>query len=179
MNPAPTGLGPAQGFGPVGVNTPNPAFVRDDTPTPADPTTAYPEVALVPVKDARQLVQVVPVDGTVVLDGNGEGVVDAAGAGVLDGTAPVLYAATTRKNRALMERCCERGAHRAHRHQPETSNVGAQRPTPRHPLRADQIPPSTTPKTGVKRCSTCSRSGLGGRTVVQTGASGRHATATR
>ncbi len=109
VNPAPTGLGPAQGFGPVGVNTPDPAFLRDDSPTPADPTTTYPEVALVPVKDARQLVQVVPVDGTVVLDGNGDGIVDSADAGVLDGTAPVVYAATTRTDRSLMNKVLRAG----------------------------------------------------------------------
>ncbi|MET0275871.1 MAG: hypothetical protein ABW211_03380, partial [Acidimicrobiia bacterium] len=109
VDPAPAGLGAAQGFGPVGVNQPDPAQLQVDTPTPAEPSTTYPELALVPVKHARQLVQVVPVVGTVVLDGSGDGIVDAATAGVIDGTAPILYAATTRTDPKLVKQVLAHG----------------------------------------------------------------------
>ncbi|MET0920670.1 MAG: alpha-(1-_3)-arabinofuranosyltransferase family protein, partial [Acidimicrobiia bacterium] len=109
VDPAPAGLGAAQGFGPVGVNQPDPAQLQADTPTPAEPSTTYPEIALVPVKHARQLVQVVPVVGTVVLDGSGDGIVDAATAGVIDGTAPILYAATTRTDPKLVKQVLAHG----------------------------------------------------------------------
>ncbi len=109
MTKAP-GLGTPEGFGPVGVNQPDPAYARDDQPTPADPTATYPPVAVVPVKDAPGLVQVVPVSDTVVLDGDGDGIVDAAAAGLVDGRAPVLEAAATAAHPELVDKVLNAGA---------------------------------------------------------------------
>jgi hypothetical protein len=102
VEPSAEGLGDPLGFGPVGVNEPDPRFVDGETPRPADPAARYPALALVPVEQPRELVQVVPVAGTVVLDGSGDGIVDAASGGVIDGSAPVLYAATTRTDPKLL-----------------------------------------------------------------------------
>jgi hypothetical protein len=49
-------------------------------------------------------VQRAPVGGTVILDGNGDGLVDAAGAGVIDGQAPVVYAASLAGDRSMLDR---------------------------------------------------------------------------
>lgn len=97
------GLGPPQGFGPVGVNEPDPTHQRDDQPVPADPTATYPAVALVPVVDAPGLVTTAPLASTVLLDGSGDGLIDAAASGLVDGRAPVLYAGTTADHPELLE----------------------------------------------------------------------------
>ncbi|MET0728250.1 MAG: alpha-(1-_3)-arabinofuranosyltransferase family protein [Acidimicrobiales bacterium] len=110
LEESPVGLGPPEGFGPVGVNEPDPAHTRDDQPRPDDPTATYPALGLVPVEDAPGLVQQVPVASTVVLDGSGSGLVDAAGAGLIDGLAPVLYAATAAEDGELLDAVLTDGA---------------------------------------------------------------------
>ncbi|HEU5306218.1 MAG TPA: hypothetical protein VFW97_02740, partial [Acidimicrobiia bacterium] len=110
VDPAPAGLERPVGFGPVGVNHPDPAYARDDEPKPADPNRTYPALALVPVTKSRGLVQMVPVSNTVVLDGNADGIVDAAAGGVIDGTAPVLYAATAASDPTALRRALDAGA---------------------------------------------------------------------
>jgi hypothetical protein len=110
VDPPPPGLGSPVGFGPVGVNRPDPAYARDDEPKPADPDATYPALALVPVTKSRGLVQMVPVSNTVVLDGNADGIVDAAAGGAIDGTAPVLYAATAASDPTSLQRALDAGA---------------------------------------------------------------------
>jgi Alpha-(1->3)-arabinofuranosyltransferase len=110
VEPSPPGLDSPVGFGPVGINEPDPAYARADEPKPADPTKTYPALALVGVKKSRGLVQMVPVSNTVVLDGNGDGIVDAAAGGAIDGTAPVLYAATAASDPAPLDHALDAGA---------------------------------------------------------------------
>jgi hypothetical protein len=110
VDPAPKGLDSPIGFGPVGVNRPDPAYARDDEPKPANPNETYPALALVPVTKSRGLVQMVPVSNTVVLDGNADGIVDAAAGGVIDGKAPVLYAATAASDPTSLQHALDAGA---------------------------------------------------------------------
>jgi hypothetical protein len=104
------GLGQPVGFGPVGVNRPDPAHRRDDEPKPDDPNATYPALGLVPVQRSTGLVQLVPVSQTVVLDGDAEGIVDAAAAGVIDGRSPVLEAAATIGHPSLLDDVLGQGA---------------------------------------------------------------------
>lgn len=77
-SPVPEGLRPPHTFGPPGGDG-----SRPDVPS----------VALFDVVDARAIVRTAPVEGPVVLAGDGDGVVDAASAGLIDGTALLLPAA--------------------------------------------------------------------------------------
>jgi arabinofuranan 3-O-arabinosyltransferase len=95
LDPLPAGLEPPAAFGP---------------PVALASAPAVPSVAVVRVQDPPSLVEAVPASGTVLLDGDGDGLVDAAGAGALDGRAPILYAATTSEDKTLLQQVVRDGA---------------------------------------------------------------------
>jgi arabinofuranan 3-O-arabinosyltransferase len=70
---------------------------------------SLPSVALFDVDDPLPIVRTAPVDGPIVLAGDGDGVVDAAAAGLLDGRALVLYG-TALDDRGL-DGALDAGAH--------------------------------------------------------------------
>ena len=53
-----------------------------------------PKLAVVPVKDAPNIIRAAPLSHTVILSGDGSGLVDASGAGLLTGHEVVLYSAS-------------------------------------------------------------------------------------
>ncbi len=96
LDPLPVGLEPPVAFGP-------PVAL-------ASGATSVPSLEVVRVQDPPSLVEALPASGTVLLDGDGDGLVDAAGAGALDGRAPILYAATTSDDALLLRRVVRDGA---------------------------------------------------------------------
>ena len=94
LEPLPAGLDPPVPFGPLVTSG----------------ATSVPSLEVVRVQDPPSLVQAFPVQGSVLLDGDADGLVDAAGAGVLDGRSPVLYAASTAGNPRLLRQVVRDGA---------------------------------------------------------------------
>lgn len=94
VDPLALGLeGPAT-FGEPTVNAGDPeldALVPSDlSGTGVDRSTPLPPVVVAGVSGTRPVVRVAPIAGSVVLEGDGDGIVDAAAAGLIDGRAMVL-----------------------------------------------------------------------------------------
>ena len=119
------------------------------------------------------LVEALPVSGTVVLDGDGDGIVDAAAAGAVDGRAPVLYAATTSET----QRSCGESCDGARIVLTDTNRRRVRRwrtiiDTTGITLRADQDPADADGGLGGEAPSTCSptRAPTGRRSCAKRGA---------
>jgi arabinofuranan 3-O-arabinosyltransferase len=91
-DPLAPGLNAPEGFGPVRENRASSQFPPDalDASLASDPDP--PPVALLPVKDAVDIVRASPAARPVVMAGSGDGIVDSAAAGLVDGRGVVLLA---------------------------------------------------------------------------------------
>jgi len=92
----PAGLGDPRGFGDPVVNRGDPeldSIYPSDLDRPgagADRDAALVPVVPLEVQDSVGIVRVAPVEGSVVVDGDADGIVDAASAGLIDGRSIVL-----------------------------------------------------------------------------------------
>lgn len=96
VDPRAPGLGDPTTFGtPVTTvvgGALDPLVPSDLDPAAPDRGEALPPVAVLPVDDPQTIVRVASGQGTIVLDGDGDGIVDAAAAGIVDGRTLVLGA---------------------------------------------------------------------------------------
>lgn len=90
------GFGEPVSFGPPIADPPGgrldpllPSDLRDDA---FDRRTGRAPVTVLPLEDPRPVVHVAPLDGSILLDGDADGIVDAASAGIVDGRTSVLLA---------------------------------------------------------------------------------------
>ncbi|NLD75932.1 MAG: DUF3367 domain-containing protein, partial [Acidimicrobiales bacterium] len=91
-----SGLSFVEGFGPGARNTPRPDLpMVDETELQTPPELADPpEVGLLEVDDAEQIVRTSPLSDTVVVAGDGAALVDSAAAGLLTGHESLVYSAS-------------------------------------------------------------------------------------
>jgi len=109
--PRPEGLGPPEAFGPALPNVPTAVPFLDEVELRTRPSSAWPApIVLFPVVGSPEIVSAAPVQGPVILSGDGEGILDAAAAGVLDGDELVVYSASFAGNRTGLRRELARDA---------------------------------------------------------------------
>ncbi|MEZ5169424.1 MAG: alpha-(1-_3)-arabinofuranosyltransferase family protein [Acidimicrobiia bacterium] len=106
LNPPPPGLGDPLAFGEPTPNVPVAYLPLLDETELAIPWDAPdpPPVAVFPVENPRPMVRSAPVDGAMVLAGDGDGIVDAATAGLIGDDQLILYAATLADDAETLER---------------------------------------------------------------------------
>lgn len=93
-DPLAPGLHTPKEFGPSAPNRADPTLTDADNEARADTLPDPPEVAVIAVDGAPNIVSTASPRDPVVLAGDGEGIVDAAAAGLLEGRELVLYDAT-------------------------------------------------------------------------------------
>ncbi|HEY4377623.1 MAG TPA: alpha-(1-_3)-arabinofuranosyltransferase family protein, partial [Acidimicrobiales bacterium] len=106
------GLGQPQGFGGTAPNVPRAKLPLEDETELATPPSLPnpPQVAILPVKGAEDIVRTASATDPVIVDGDGKGVVDASAAGLLTGHELLLYSPSYAKHEGDLHAQLAKGA---------------------------------------------------------------------